>query len=449
MSAGSKYEPNRELVDAARGAAALAKKHGAADVVAHVSREREVTTSWRDGKVEKVSDATTRSLSLSLYVDGRYSSVSTSDLRPQALERFIADSVALTRSLAKDPHRKLPDPATYAGRFDGDLEIFDPAIAAITADQRVARAKALEEAARSAPGADKITTVTTETGDSTWELFRFASNGFEGGNRGTGVWTEASVSLKDDDGRRPEDWSSGHTRFLADLPSEASVGKDATTRALGRLGAKKIGSGTMPILVEARAAGSVIRHLIGPISGGPLQQKESFFEGKLDKVVAAKTFTLSDEPLLKRGLNSRPFDGEGMTTKPRVLIDKGTLKSYLLDVYYASKLGMKPTTGRTTNLVVAPGTRTLAQLQKDMKNGLLVTSFLGGNSNSTTGVFSLGLSGFRVVNGELKEPISEMNLSGKHLDFWSKLVAAGNDPYLYSSTRSPSLLFDGASIAGK
>lgn len=447
MSAAS--EPNRELVDAARAAAALAKKYGASDVAASVTREREVNTTWRDGKVEKVSDATSRSLSLALYVDGRYSSVSTSDLRPAALERFIADAVALARSLAKDPHRKLPDPSTYAARFDGDLEIFDPAVAAIKAEDRVRRARSLEEAARSVSGADKITSVTTDVGDSTWEMFRVASNGFEGGYRTTGVWSEANVSLKDDDGRRPEDWSSGYARFLSDLPSEAAVGKDATSRALGRLGAKKIASGTMPILIEARAVGSVLRHLIGPISGGALQQKESFFEGKLDKPVAAKAFTFSDEPLLQRGPASRPFDSEGMSTKSRMLVEKGILRSYLLDVYYASKLGMKPTTGRTTNLVVAPGTKSLAQLQKDMKNGLLVTSFLGGNSNSTTGVFSLGLSGFHVVNGERKEPISEMNLSGKHLDFWTKLVAAGNDPYLYSSVRSPSLLFDGASIAGK
>lgn len=445
----SAYTPNQELVEAARSALEFAKRNGASDVVASASREREVTTAWRDGKVEKVSDATSRSLSLALYVDGRYSSVSTSDLRKAALERFILDSIALARALAKDPHRKLPDPLSYTGRFEGDLEIYDPAVAAITPEQRLARVKALEEAARSAPGADKITTVSSETGDSVWEMYRLSSNGFEGGNRGTTIWGDANVSMKDEDGRRPEDWSSAVTHFLADLPNEGVIGKDATMRTTGHLGAKKIGSGTMPILVEARAAGGLLRHLIGPISGGALQQKESFFDGKLEKAVAAKTFTLTDEPLLKRGLSSRTFDSEGMTTKSRALIEKGVLKSYLLDVYYASKLGMKPTTGRTTNLVVAPGTKSLAELQKGMKDGLLVTSFLGGNSNSTTGVFSLGLAGFHIVNGERKEPISEMNLSGKHIDFWSKLVATGNDPYLYSSTRAPSLLFDGASIAGK
>lgn len=443
------YQPSQELVTAARAALSLAKKHGASDASATASREREVSTTWRDGKVEKVSDATSRSVSLGLYVDGKYGSVSTSNLRPEALDRFVADSVALVRALAKDPHRKLPDPSLYEGRSADDLQVFDPAVASITAEQRVARAKALEEAARSAPGADKITTVTAEVGDAASEYFRVASNGFEGGHQATSVWTGASVSVKDDDGRRPEDGSSAAVRNLADLPSEAIVGRDATERAIGRLGAKKSASGTMPIVVEARAAAGLLRHLIGPISGGALQQKESFFDGQIGKAVASKAFTLSDEPLLRRGLGSRPFDGEGMATKQRVLIEKGVLRSYLLDVYYALKLGMRPTTGRTTNLVVAPGAKSLAQLTKDMKDGILVTSFLGGNSNSTTGVFSLGLAGFHVVGGEKREPIAEMNLSGKHIDFWKKLVATGNDPYVYSSTRAPSLMFDGASIAGK
>jgi len=440
---------NTELMQAAKAVLLLATKHGCEGASANATKEREVNTQWRDGKVEKVSDAISKSISLGLYVDGKYGAMSTSDLRPAALEKFVADSVSLVRALARDPHRKLPDPALYANRSEVDLEIFDPEIANMTPDMRIARTKALEEAARSVPGSDKIVSVTTSVGDSTYESFRVTTNGFEGGQRFTAIWTEAETAVKDADGRRPEDWSSAAVRFAKDLPPDAETGKDATTRALAKLGAKKIGSGTMPIIVEARAAGTLLRHLIGPMSGGALQQKESFFEGQLGKQVASKQLSLVDEPLLKRGLASRPFDGEGMSTKQRVLIEKGILKSFLLDVYYASKLGVAATTGRTSNLVVAPGTKSLAALTKDMKNGILVTSFLGGNSNSTTGVFSLGLSGYHIVNGEKKEPISEMNLSGKHIDFWSKLVGAADDPYRYSPLRSPSLMFDGASIAGK
>lgn len=443
------FEPNKSLVESARLAMAFAQKHGASDCAATATWNRNVDTSWRDGKIEKVADAISKSVALDLFVDGKFGTMSTSDLRPMALEHFVADAMALVRALAKDPNRKLPDPAFYANRSDADLEIWDASVAAITPEQRLVRLKALEDAARSGKGGDKITTVTTSVGDSTSETYRVTSNGFEAGYRDTGVWTDASVSMKDDDGRRPEDGAWASVRYAKDLPDDAGIGKEATDRTLAKLGAKKIGSGTMPIIVDARAAGGLLRHLLSPLSGSALQQKQSFFEGQLGKKVASSSFSLTDEPLLKRGLSSRPFDGEGMTAKTRPIIDKGVLKSFFLDVYYANKLAMQPTTRGGSNLVITPGHKSVSDLMKDMKNGILVTSFLGGNSNSTTGVFSLGLQGFRVVNGQKAEPVTEMNLSGKHIDFWSKLVATGNDPFVYSSLRSPSLMFDGASIAGK
>ena len=445
----STSKEEQELLGGARTAMALAKKLGAADAAAFASTSRDLETTWRDGKLEKISEATSRSISLNLFVDGRYGSMSTSDLRPAAMQTFVENAVSMVKALAKDPHRRLPDPALYAGRSDADLQIFDPKIAELTTDMRLGRAKAMEEGARSAKGSDKITSVTASVSDSTSYLARVASNGFEGTYRTTMISTEAEVSVKDADGRRPEDYVSASVRLASDLPDPGAVGREATDRAIARLGVKKVPSGTMTVLVEARAARSLLRHLIGPISGGALQQKESFYEGQLGKSVASNVLTLTDEPLLEKGLASRPCDGEGIASKKRMLIEKGVLRSYLVDVYYGSKLGIAPTTGRTTNLVVGKGTKSLDAMLKDLKDGIFVTSFLGGNSNSTTGVFSLGISGFRIVNGEKKEPIAEMNISGKHLDFWKRLVATGNDPYVYSSTRSPSLLLEGVSVAGK
>lgn len=301
------------LFESARGAMALAKKLGASDASVYASRSRDVETRWRDGKLEKIAEATSRSVSIGLYVDGRYGSMSTSDLRPEALGSFVENAVAIVRTLARDPHRRLPDPKLYAGRIDADLEMYDPAVSGLTADGRLLRAKAMEEGARSVKSADRIASVTTT------------------------VSNEVEVSVKDADGRRPEDWASPTVRFVGDLPEPASVGREAAERALG---AKNGASGVMPVLVEARSARSLLRHLPAPLGGGALQQKESFFEGKLGKVVASSVLTLTDEPHLRRGLASRPYDGEGMATKPRVLIEGGALKSYFIDVYYGSKLGM-------------------------------------------------------------------------------------------------------------
>lgn len=439
----------KELLDSARRVLALAKKNGATDASATATRSRDVETVWRDGSLEKVSDATSRSIWLALYIDGKYGSMSTSDLRPQALEKFVEDAAGLVRALAKDPHRKLPDPSLYADRTTADLEVFDERIGSITPDDRIARAKEMEEGARSMKKVrGKTIFVTSTVSDSTNEIARASSNGFEGTYRTTSAWNEAEVAIKDED-RRPSDWEAAGARFVSDMPPAQSIGDGAAYRAVSRVQPKKMKSAAMTIVVEARAAGSLLRHLAGPLSGGALQQKESFYEGKLGTPVASKLLTITDDPLLKRGLASRPFDSEGITTKARPVIDAGVLKMFYLDVYYANKLGMAPTTGRGSNVVITPGKKSLQELLHDMKNGILVTSFLGGNSNSTTGVFSLGIQGLRIENGERIEAISEMNLSGKHTDFWKHLVAVGSDPYLHSSWRSPSLVFEGVSIAGK
>lgn len=438
----------QELLVAARSAVALAKKHGAKDAAASASRSREVETTWRDGKIEKVSDAVSRSVTLQIYADGKYGSMSTSDLRPDALDRFVAGAVQMVRAIAPDAHRTLPDPSHYEGRSTEDLGAFDPALLEVTADARVARAKALEEAARSVKDGGRILSVSTAVSDQTVASARVTTNGFEGAFQASYASQSASVSVKDDDGRRPEDWAYATTRKLSSLPPPELVGREATERALTRLGAKKMPSGTMNVLVEARAARGLLWHLVGPLSGASLQQRESFLEGKLGSAVASRELSLTDDPLLREGLASRPYDSEGISTKRRALFEKGVLKTYLLDVYYANKLKLTPNSGATTNVLVAPGTRSKDQLTADMKDGIVITSFLGGNSNGTTGVFSLGLAGYRVVAGKRAEAVGEMNISGNHLDFWKRLVAVGNDPYLYSSLRSPSLLFEKVSVAG-
>jgi PmbA protein len=152
---------------------------------------------------------------------------------------------------------------------------------------------------------------------------------------------------------------------------------------------------------------------------------------------------------VKRGFGSRLFDGEGIAAKPFAVFEQGALRSYYVDTYYGRKLGMPPTTGRMSNHAWAPGTRSLGELLAAMGEGLLVTGFLGGNSNGTTGDFSLGVKGFRIRGGAVAEPVGEMNLSGNHLELWHRLSAVGNDPYPYSAMRTPTLVFEGVQVAGR
>jgi len=437
------------LLEAARSAIRLALRGGAQEAAAAASRARHVELSWRDGRVETASESTTRGLGIDLYVDGRFASVSTSDLRPEAIERLVTDGVALTRALAQDPFRKLPDPALYAGRAEVDLQLADPEYDRLDAAARRRAAAEVEEAARATPGADRILSVSAGVGDTSAERVLVTSNGFEGARAGTDYGMSAEVSVSDPDGRRPEDWDAASARFLADLPAPAAIGRGAAERALSRVGSEKGESAVTPVLVDARAAGRLLGALLGALSGSALQQKRSFLEGKLGESIGSEWLDVSDDPLVVRGLGSRLWDGEGMAARPIPVLERGVLRSYYIDTYYGRKLGVAPTTARVSNLAWRHGPDGREEMAARMGDGLLVTGFLGGNSNSTTGDFSLGVQGFRVRAGRLAGPVGEMNASGNHRELWTRLAGVGNDPYRYSSMRTPSLLFSGIQIAGR
>jgi len=439
---------SESLLDAARAAVRLAIGHGAREAAAAASRARHVELAWRDGKLETVTEATTRGLGLDLYVDGRYSSLSTSDLRPEALDRFIAEGVALTRTLAPDPSRRLPDPELYRGRADIDLELADQSYASLDA---VARRRAAEEAeagARSAPGADRIVSVSASVGDTSAERALVTSNGFEGARSGTDYGVSAEVSVRDPDGRRPEDWDSASARFRADLPAPFAIGRGAADRALARIGSRKGESAVVPMAVDRRAAGRLVSALLAPLAASSLQQKRSFLEGRLGTTVGSELLEMVDDPHLVRGLGSRLWDGEGLAARPFPVFERGVLRNFYVDCYYGRKLAMPPTTARVSNLAWRRGELAQGDLLDRMGDGVLVTGFLGGNSNATTGDFSLGVQGFQVRSGRIAEPVGEMNVSGNHLELWRRLVAVGNDPYPYSALSTPTLVFEGVQFAG-
>lgn len=437
-----------DVREIARAAMRSALTKGAKEAAAIVSRTRNVTVEWRDGRVEKINEATTRGLTLQLYVDGRYSQVSSSDLRQEALDTFIADSVSMTRVLAEDPFRSLPDPALYEGQAAVDLQLEDPAYPTVTPEKRRQFARRMEEAARSVKGAEAILSVSTGFDDTRTESFRVASNGFEGTRVDTIFFVSAQVSVKDADGRRPEDYAYGGSRFVGEVPAVDEIGRHAAERALSRLGAKKAPSAVMNLVVDNRAAGRLIGALAAPLSGASLQQKRSFLEGKLGESVGSPLLDVADDPLIPRAFGSRLFDSEGLAARRRPVFEKGLLRSYYIDTYYGKKLQMAPTSGGVSNLAWTLGPKPQAAILTDVGDGILVTGFLGGNSNGTTGDYSFGVQGFRIRGGERAEPVAEMNIAGNMLDLVKRLTGVGNDPWPYSSLRTPTLVFEGVQFAG-
>jgi PmbA protein len=414
-----------------------------------LTRQRESSVEWRDGKLDRLRESTSLGLNLTLFVDGRYSTHDTSDLRPEALSAFLGEAVAMTRLLETDPYRSLPDPRRYEGLFTGDLGIYDaPGSAAVTAVDRRAQARALEEAARLSPGADRIITVSTSSSDSTWESALVNSNGMEAEARGTFFSLGCTTSVRDEENRRPRGgWFAASCRRER-LPEPGPVAREAMRRALLAIGAKPEKSGRYPCVVENMTAGRLLRDLTGPLQGNAVQQQRSIFAGKIGQAVTSPVLTLRDEPHLPGGFGSSAFDDEGMATQARPVIERGVLRNYYLSVYYGAKLGLPATTATPSNLVIALGERDLAGLLRAMGTGVLVTGFSGGNTNAASGDFSVGIRGQWVENGVMVRPLAEMNLSGNLLDTWGRLVETGSDPHPYSSVRVPSLRFDALQFSG-
>ncbi len=352
----------------------------------------------------------------------------------------------MTRLLNEDPARRLADPALYEGRSDVDLELFDEGYDAVDTSKRQNLAARIEAGARSIDA--PIISVTGDYEDARRESVRVHSNGFVGALRKTSYAMAVDVSLDDPSGSKPSDWDWVNVRRMGDLLSPDELGVRGVKRAVGRLGQTTLPSARMTMVVENRAASTLFHYLLQAFNGSMLQQDRSFLKGKQGQSIASDLLTLKDEPLIPRGLGSRYWNSDGMAAKPRTLVEAGTLREYLINVYYANKMGVAPTGGDTSNLVLTLGEKSPAELIKNIQKGVFVTSLLGGNSDSTRGDFSHGIRGYAIENGKLGTPIGGMNISGSHTDFWTRLVAVGNDPFMASSWRLPTVVFDDVDISG-
>jgi PmbA protein len=426
-----------------------AKKLGAEEVSVSVSRSTEVSLTRRAGKLEQAQQATSLGLSLSLLVDDRFSGHSTSDLRPEAVRAFLERAIAATRVLEPEPERRQP-PADLCGRGSSEeaLDLYDPSWKDLAADQRRRDAEALEATVDALPERKRIISATVYLGDSTNEGVRVMSNGFEGAHRDTGFGLGVEMTLEDANGRRPEAMAWYSAAHRGDLPPAVDVSREAWARAAQRLGSRPVASGRYPMLLENHLVGRILGVLGGPLSGGELHQGRSCLGGKQGERIAAESFTLLDDPTIRRGLGSRPWDGDGLRAKPMPVIESGVLKNYYLSTYYSRKLNMPVTSGGRSNWVVPAGARSVPEMLGGLPRAIVVTGFLGGNSNGLTGDFSFGVQGLLVENGEVTAHLSEMNVAGNILEVLGNFAEAGSDVWTWSALRSPSLLFNDVQFSG-
>jgi PmbA protein len=433
-----------EKYNLAKWAMNHALQKGAQEVSVSIANSRSSSVEIREEKIDKLEQAIQSGLTIRLFVDKKYSAHSTNRMKKEELEKFIEQAIEGTKYLSEDEFRTLPDPSLYYKGGQNDLNVLDKEFANVDPQKKIDLAYAVEKEIFGTD--DRIISISTGYYDGLEERVMVTSNGFEGDSANTQFGLYASVSVKSGEARPESYWNESNIFF--DKLKKDNIGVTALKKAASKIGQAKIASGKMTMIVENKVASRLVSPLISALNGSAIQQKNSFLIDKLDQKVFSDKLTITDDPFIVSGRGSRLFDGEGLATKKRAVFDKGVLKTYYIDTYYGKKLNMEPTNGGTTNLVFETGDKNLEGLIATVKKGILVTGFNGGNSNGSTGDFSFGIEGFLIENGTIKQPVSEMNITGNMKTLWSNIGEFGNDVNDSSSWLTPSMLFEGVDFSG-
>jgi PmbA protein len=410
-----------------------------------------LSVSSRQGKTEHLERSEGRDLGLRVFVGKRAAIVSSTSLDPAGFPALVERAVAMAKVVPEDPFIGLAD--TWAPPEDFDLDLADPAEP--SPDELAARAAAAEAAAFAVHGVTN-----SEGADAAYgrnEIVLATSAGFVGRRVGTSHSISATaLAGTGTDMQRDYDY---HTAvYFADLDDPAAIGKSAGERAIARLNPARPATAKIPVVYDPRVAGGLVSHLASAINGSSVARGTSFLKEKLHQRVFAPGIAIHDDPRRVRGLRSRLFDGEGTPTKSWALVEDGVITTWLLDSRSARQLGMTstghaargtsgPPSPSTTNLYLAAGTLTPAELMADIKEGLYITELIGMGINGVTGDYSRGAAGFMIRDGALAEPVAEVTVAGNLVDMFAAMVPA-SDLRFRRGTDAPTVRIDGMTMAG-
>lgn len=407
----------------------------------------------RLGALEDVQRSEGEEIGLRAFVGRRSASASTSDFSPAALIALAERVVTMAAQAPEDdfaglaPEKMLMDGAPPSLDLEDRTEVNPEALRE--------RALIAENAARAVRGVTNSEGAGASAGRAVVALA--TSHGFVGGYSGSSHGVSASV-LAGEGGGMQRDYSYHSARYLKDLEGAAAIGKEAGERAVMRLNPIKLKSGAMPVIFDPRAGAGLIGHLVGAITGGSIARKTSFLLDKLGEQIFAKGITIVDDPHRKRGMRSRPFDGEGLATRTSNIVEDGVLTGWLMDSASAKQLGLKPTGhavrgvggppgAGASNLHLEPGDVSPEDLMADIKQGFYVTELIGMGVNGLTGDYSRGASGFIIENGEIHGAVAEVTIAGNLKNMFGALIPA-NDLHFRYSSNVPTIRVDGMMIAG-
>lgn len=445
LSADESRAAVERLVERARRAGATA-----ADGIYAARRSSGVEV--RLGKVEQVDRSEGEEIGLRLFRGRRSASVASSNLSDEALAELVDRALAMAEEAPEDPFAGLAPADRLAAPPFADLD----SVGAGEPEPAELRDMALEAEAAALEVAGVTNSGGASAGSSGSTIALATSEGFAGAYRSTGF--SCSVSVIAGEGERMQRDHAWHSaRHRSDLDPAKEIGRVAGGRAVARLDPARPKSGRMPVLFDPRVSGSLLGHFAGAISGSAVARKSSFLQDRLGERVFAEGVTIVDDPLRRRGLRSRPFDGEGVRVERTVLVEGGLLQSWMADSAAARQLGMAPTGHAArgiggspgvspSNFYMEAGSRSREELLAAFPEAILVTELIGHGVNGVTGDYSRGAVGFLVRDGRVGPAVQEITIASNLIDMFA-ILEPGSDLEFRHGIDAPTILVPEMTVA--
>ncbi|MCW2245407.1 PmbA protein [Azospirillum fermentarium] len=444
--------PAGDVLDLLDGLIGRARRAGADAADAVLFDSASLSLSQRLGQPERLERSESGDLGLRVFVGRRQAIVSTSDRSPAMLAELVDRAVSMARVVPEDPFCGIAGPEQIATSWQ-DMDCCDPAEP--SSEEMIAQARIAEETALSIAGVTN-----SEGADASWSRSTIAiaaSNGFAGSYAVSRRSLSVSVLAGTGTGME-RDYGFDSKVYAADLRSAEDIGREAGEKAVRRLNPRKVKSCRVPVVYDPRVSRGILGHLTGAISGPSITRGTSFLKDRMGEVIFPETVNIIDDPFVRRGLRSRPFDAEGLPVVRRNLIENGRLTTWLLDLRSSRQLGLAPTghASRGTsgppgpapsNVTMAPGSRTPEAIIGEIDEGLYITELMGSGVNGVTGDYSRGASGFWIEKGRIAYPVSEITVAGNLKDMFLNLEPA-SDLELRYGMDAPTIRIDGMTIAG-
>ncbi len=432
----------------------LAQRSGAAEAEAYMEIANITEARVRQGEVEYLTQSAMQGVGVRVFVDSKVGFSFTTDMRPTVLDELVRRTIILAGENAPRDENRLPDeqPAPIS-----DLEIYDEAVAGLRTADLIALARKSEDHAFATDKRVQSTRL-AHAGAAVGEVHFTNSFIPYQSFRTTTCWGGVSAIATDGTTKREGSFED-RRRSLLDLNTPERIGRKAAERAVAGLGGAPIPTTTAPVLFEAEAAGRFLAGLVPALSAANVLEQRSFIADKVNQPIASRLLTIVDDGLLRRGLGTRPFDGEGVQQRRSILVDRGRLVKFLQTATTARRMNTRLTgnafrTYRSlpeagpTNLYIEPGSSTLDKMISTTARGLLVTGIAGFGIDTVAGGYSQQVVGRWIEKGTLGAAVEGVTIAGNLTEMLLGIDAVGRDLEYRDTVCAPSIRFRELTIAG-